>query len=311
MTDISPADWTILYQSTEDSGVPYNGRVLASEDAPLFTASLLSRRAYNCHTRLKQFWCLMMVIDGGTFDTQSGISTGKSWLSTFNYNKSTWCGRTVPLGNNNGEIMWDPEVDINVRRADWSADALKDPSKQVMAFNWRGFENPFGNIGEYEDGIIPCTKYIDGNESSHPGYHECNVLGGFSDTMTATYVYKQYPTNYNAGTTMTNTFIEYRPMSSYWWRDHPFPASGWIRRWDPVTFLPTVVGGSATTYCCDNVDGWIGNVYQSHTGYPRTNRNPIDHRSLYGAFAEEIGMMQFTLYSHPFTFSTTGTRLQI
>ena len=295
-----------------------NERVLKFDNLNNIVVKKKSMRAYNCHTRLKQFMALMMVIDGGTFDTQSGISTGKSWLASFNYAKSTFSGRTAPLGNITGEILWDPDTDINISYDDWAAAAQSDTSKQVVAFNWRGFENPFGNIGEYEDGIIPCTRFIDGHETT--GYWEVIDPNAYSDTMKLYNTWKQNLTygGYNANnfnvTDVTAVYATYTASPAYTWHLHNFPASGWIKRWDPVTFLPTIVGGSSTTYCC----GFFqppSNFFESPTHIPEWIPQMLSYLYIvreyhFNSVSEDwpCGLLNINTYSR--ISDGKGTRLQ-
>lgn len=92
----------------------------------------------------------MMLIDGGTFDTQTGISQGYVNLSIWNTNMEITLpptGSTSTLGNRNGEIL---ESNIS----GWTAGRVwTDNKPHVAKFSWRGIEDPFGSQWIIEDGI--------------------------------------------------------------------------------------------------------------------------------------------------------------
>lgn len=91
------------------------------------------------------------------------------------------------------------------------------PAEQrVVAFSYRGIENPYGEIWEFEDGVVADTAhgYL---------YHTPDVTLYSDSTYLTTYL-----------------------------RDvHAWPQTGWVKTFDERTFFAKSIGGSATTYLCD------------------------------------------------------------
>ena len=88
--------------------------------------------------------------------------------------------------------------------------------QRVVAFSYRGIENPYGEIWEFEDGVVADTAhgYL---------YHTPDVSLYSDSTYLTTYL-----------------------------RDvHAWPQSGFVKTWDEKTFFAKTIGGSASTYLCD------------------------------------------------------------
>lgn len=88
--------------------------------------------------------------------------------------------------------------------------------KQIVAFSYRGIENPYGEIWEFEDGVVADTEngYL---------YHTPDVSLYSDSTYLTTYL-----------------------------RDvHAWPQSGFVKTWDEKTFFAKTIGGSTSTYLCD------------------------------------------------------------
>ena len=88
---------------------------------------------------------------------------------------------------------------------------------RVVAFSYRGIENPYGEIYEFEDGVVAdmVNGYL---------YHTPDVTLYSDSTYDTTYL-----------------------------RDvHAWPKTGWVKTFDERTFFAKSIGGSATTYLCDH-----------------------------------------------------------
>lgn len=151
----------------------------------------------------------LQVHDIGTRNTQDGLSIGLTTLSSsqlhaYNgYNPLTRCGVTNSLGNNTGELQ--------VTLTDYPE---AGETREVTVFSWRGFENFYGHIWEWSDGV--------------------NVINN---------KYYRNPRNRRR---ISNTGVDGYELIG----DRP-PNNGYIREMYPGTILPMQVGGSSTTYYCD------------------------------------------------------------
>lgn len=155
---------------------------------------------------------------------QGGMGTG---VSTWDWNQWTWynenspitpCGYLNELGNRTG---------IKTMKLITPTASGANPTKEVIfqVPRWRGFDNPFGDIWTYIDGII-----IDANANNHPN--------------NMNYVYTcQDPTKYadslNDG---------YEKVGEEIHQD------GYVKLFDlgdAAHIIPKVVGGDSTQYKCD------------------------------------------------------------
>ena len=127
-----------------------------------------------------QWMLLMMAIDGGNWNTQTGISEGYCNLSAFKYQALRATGRTACFGNGTGSVeaedatSGDADYDI-LSYADggttlWNATAQGTHGRRIVQFSWRGIEDPFGSQWCFEDGII---KYQDATESFDASGYWC------------------------------------------------------------------------------------------------------------------------------------------
>lgn len=173
---------------------------------------------------------LMMAIDAGSFDTQT-LSPGFTNLTAFSYSALRDTGRTRAFGNATGSILADTSgVDADITT--WLSGATSD--KKVVQWSWRGIEDPFGALTYFEDGF-----------QKHPsGYwftQSTSKYSEFDSVLTAGEASGVFPPSGYTGNALS-------------WVYQMFPtASGFIKTFDPKTFLPLSGGGSSTTYLCDNV----------------------------------------------------------
>ena len=151
------------------------------------------------------------------------------WNSQRDYN---WCGPLTPcgfgndLGNHTGiKDLVIPETVVN--------DTTTIASKTFKMPRWRGFDNPFGDIQTNLDGII-----IDADAKNHPDHMH--------------YVYTtDNPAKY--GDYIVNMKLAGLKINS----------DGYIKEFDLGTtgeIIPKVIGGSNTTYKCDDHQAGASNV---------------------------------------------------
>jgi len=114
-----------------------------------------------------QWMALMMAIDCGTWNSQSGISDGYCWRSAFAYQDMRATGRTAVFGNGTGSIIADETeggADEDLATG-WQAG-----KSHIVQFSWRGIEDPYGSQWCFEDGII---KYQDATEGFDASGYWC------------------------------------------------------------------------------------------------------------------------------------------
>lgn len=155
----------------------------------------------------KQYLLLMMVIEGGTFDTQTGISIGFTYAN-WNYAFTRLSGR-CNYGNGTGSLLADATQDAAITWQSGATEAMK-----IVQFQYRGIENPYGHVWEFEDGIVKVDS----------GYYWTADDTKYSDSNYAT---------------------------DYVLKEHTWPAAGWVSAWDKESFFATAVSGSSTTYLAD------------------------------------------------------------
>ncbi len=232
-----------------------------------------NRGGQAANSLFRQFLRLMMFIEGGTLDSQTAFSPGFSYAKRYDYRYTRLSGRSAGFGNGTGSVYANPVADANiafaslvVNGATYYRNSLADangyfgwtnaagtltyytaaaapangstsysdaagtasgyttsgysaatPEQQVAAFSYRGIENPFGEVFEVEEGIVVDT--LNGL------YYWTADLDQYSGT--------DYPATYQQV-------------------PHAWPKSnGYPQTWDPKTFFPLTLGGSATTYLCD------------------------------------------------------------
>lgn len=165
---------------------------------------------------------------------------------------------------------------------------IKAASARVIQFQYRGIENPFGEVWEFEHGIqkyshafTASIKYSNVVYYRDPVKYGANSIAWttadgtttiWSAKSTTSPVFSDEDLTTQLGTSSVNSYrydilgywetlstTEYTGTEqqaaanpSYTWRRHRWPmASGWIKKFDPRTFLNLVNGGSASTYLCD------------------------------------------------------------
>jgi hypothetical protein len=168
--------------------------------------------------------------------------------------------------------------------------SLLAEASRVISFQYRGVENPYGEVYEFEDGfqkyqamavtsikaggvVYARDEAMDGGSSyAWTSEDEATVwttaaspsanAATYSDAACATSTGNALSINgrrfYNRGywyTTATADYTDTPQQSaespSYRHVSHPWPSTGHVKRFDPRTFYPVSVGGSATTYLCD------------------------------------------------------------
>jgi len=193
--------WTAMTQATHRTAAANNG-------------------GFGVNSLFHQYLMLMMVIEGGSFDTQTAISPGFVYASTWNYAFTRISGR-ANFGNGTGSILVNSTQDAAIT---WQsvADTLK-----VVQFAYRGIENPYGEIWKFEDGIQKYQNVVEGA-----------LTGGCYWWTVATSKYTDIDQNAAASPVYTRVF-------------HAWPASGWAKTWSPNSFFPLAGGGNSVTYMCD------------------------------------------------------------
>lgn len=147
-----------------------------------------------------------------------GVTTRNSDWNTYNgYYPLTPCGYCNDIGNFTGvKALVIPETVIN--------ESTTVASKTFEVPRWRGFDNPFGDIWTNLDGII-----LERTAANQPSsVYTTTDPTAFGDDNTA-----------KGKMTVAGTEI----ASDGWIKDYDLGETGEI--------IPSVVGGSATTYMCD------------------------------------------------------------
>lgn len=148
-----------------------------------------------------------------------GVTTwdGTNWNNYNGYYPLTPCGYCNDIGNFTGvKDLVIPETVIN--------ESTTVASKTFKVPRWRGFDNPFGDIWTNLDGII-----LERTAAKQPSsVYTTTDPTAFGDNNTA-----------KGKMTVAGTEI----ASDGWIKDYDLGETGEI--------IPSVVGGSATTYMCD------------------------------------------------------------
>lgn len=149
-----------------------------------------------------------------------GVTTwdGTNWNNYNGYYPLTPCGYCNDIGNFTGvKDLVIPETVIN--------ESTTVASKTFKVPRWRGFDNPFGDIWTNLDGII-----LERTAANQPSsVYTTTDPTAFGDDNTA-----------KGKMTVAGTEI----ASNGWIKDYDLGETGEI--------IPSVVGGSATTYMCDH-----------------------------------------------------------
>jgi hypothetical protein len=148
-----------------------------------------------------------------------GVTTwdGTNWNNYNGYYPLTPCGYCNDIGNFTGvKDLVIPETVIN--------ESTTVASKTFKVPRWRGFDNPFGDIWTNLDGII-----LERTEANQPSsVYTTTDPTAFGDDNTA-----------KGKMTVAGTEV----VADGWTKDFDLGETGEI--------IPSVVGGSATTYMCD------------------------------------------------------------
>ena len=148
-----------------------------------------------------------------------GVTTwdGTNWNNYNGYYPLTPCGYCNDIGNFTGvKDLVIPETVVN--------DSTTVATKTFKVPRWRGFDNPFGDIWTNLDGII-----LERTAANQPSsVYTTTDPTAFGDDNTA-----------KGKMTVAGTEI----ASDGWTKDYDLGETGEI--------IPSVVGGSATTYMCD------------------------------------------------------------
>lgn len=190
-----------------------------------------------CYEYYKWIFYWAWVIEYATFNSQAaynadltaegyhqgglgdGVTTwgGTSWSNYNGYYPLTPCGYCNEFGNFTGvKDLVIPETVIN--------DSTTVASKTFKVPRWRGFDNPFGDIWTNLDGII-----LERTAANQPSsVYTTTDPTAFGDDNTA-----------KGKMTVAGTEI----ASDGYTKDYDLGETGEI--------IPSVVGGSATTYMCD------------------------------------------------------------
>ena len=190
-----------------------------------------------CYEYYKWIFYWAWVIEYATFNSQAaynadltaegyhqgglgdGVTTwdGSNWNNYNGYYPLTPCGYCNEFGNFTGvKDLVIPKTVIN--------DSTTVASKTFKVPRWRGFDNPFGDIWTNLDGII-----LERTAANQPSsVYTTTDPTAFGDDNTA-----------KGKMTVAGTEI----ASDGWIKDYDLGETGEI--------IPSVVGGSATTYMCD------------------------------------------------------------
>ena len=189
-----------------------------------------------CYEYYKWIFYWAWVIEYATFNSQAaynaeltaegyhqgglgdGVTTWNGAWNTYNgYCPLTPCGYCNDIGNFTGvKDLVIPETVIN--------ESTTVASKTFKVPRWRGFDNPFGDIWTNLDGII-----LERTAANQPSsVYTTTDPTAFGDDNTA-----------KGKMTVAGTEI----ASDGWIKDYDLGETGEI--------IPSVVGGSATTYMCD------------------------------------------------------------
>ena len=194
-----------------------------------------------------QYLALMMSIEAGTFDTQTAFSPGFTNAATYSHAHTRMSGRTASLGNGTGSILYDAAGADADSPITWAAVA---DNQKVVAFSYRGIENPWGGIWQFEFGAVADT--------TNGWLYHTSDISLYSDT--------------NYLTTYTKTA-------------HAWPAAtGWVLTWNSQTLLPLTTGGSSTTGSCDFFYVAAGTAQSINRGGAASNLNvagPLCGRAAY------------------------------
>lgn len=200
-------------------------------------AAAAANGAYTQNALFKQYLRLMMLIEGGTMDTQSTYP-GFCYASSGSYAHVRNNGRAM-FGNGSGSIPADEQRDAGIT---WQNVA---GGRKMIQSCFGGIENPFGQIWEFADGIQKYLRVSGGSVLESGFFHtaDCSLYTSGDQSVLAS--------------------------PAYAWSSHAWPASGWEKSWDIRTFFPLTTGGGAASYMTDYLynDGANGTRCILYGGY--------------------------------------------
>ena len=277
--------------ATAPTGYNANYKLRSVADCKPYTNTTLANMRTNahnnggqvCNSLFYQYLGLMMLIEGASLNTQAAISEGFTFASAWNYAFTRLSGRTN-VGNGTGESLADSTLDSAIT---WT----NNHPRHVVSFCYRGIENPYGSVWQFEEGFQKYNKatwtYMtvnsvqynrDASKDNGTNYawtstggttlwtkslYPQNVATYTDNTCTTSSGYNS--ANSNAGATLSDgcywwtaatslyTSTEQQTASSPVYKKvvHTWPKEGDAKTFDPRTFLPTGIGGGTGTYMCD------------------------------------------------------------
>ena len=167
-----------------------------------------------------QYLILMAMIEGGSLNTQTAISTGYSFASAFEYSWSRFSGR-CNFGNGTGNLYADPVQDSSIS---WASGL--NPQFQIVQFQYRGIENAWGHVNKITDGFVKDDN----------GYYMTKDCSAYSDNdYVNSYTWESHVWPTNSGYIQTFDPRTFLPVSvggsdTTYLPDYFYPSSGaaWI-----------------------------------------------------------------------------------
>ena len=269
--------------------------IMGYRPAGNLTRTVFRTAAGNNHGNLtnmlfREWLTLMVAIDGGNLDSQTGISFGFANCSSWDYASLRKTGRAATFGLQNGEITADETeetgLDLDLLTMKNGGTIWNNSGSRVVAFNWRGLENPWGAQFEFADG---CQKYQNAtaDDYSESGYWTTNDIS----------LYVNCDSNMGAGQAGEKFPSRGYTGNSYAWVNHPWPkGEGYIKTFDTDSFFILTTGGGTGTYfgdyfynnanagaCVVYVGGSAGDGGKAGVGYVGVHRGLTYYHASLGA----------------------------
>lgn len=206
----SPATYVTGYRARSVSGCkPFTVAIIS-----VSRTAASNNGGQGANSLFFQYLALMMSVEAGSFDTQTAFSPGFVNAASSPYSYTRLSGRTASLGNGTGSILYDAAGADADSLITWAAVA---DNQKVVAFSYRGIENPWGGIWQYEFGAVADT--------TNGWLYHTSDISLYSDTG--------YLTTYT--------------KTAHAWTG----TTGWVLTWNSQTLLPLTTGASSTTGSCD------------------------------------------------------------
>ena len=155
----------------------------------------------------------------------ASITTMDKWYEYNSRAPLTPCGYGNTLGNRTGLVS------LTIPEFTYDANNTVRAAQTMQMARWRGFDNPFGDLWTNLDGII-----IDADADNHPNnmnyVYTCQDASKYADTLNDSYV------------KVGEEIHQDGPIKSF-------------DLGDAAHIIPHVMGGSSTTYICDQ--HYVGN----------------------------------------------------